>query len=647
MILSRLLLAALVTLMLTGVLSAQDEEPARVAEHPGSPGAVEDEIVILATRLDRALGNTGASVTVTTKEDFQARQTRQAGEALRPTPGAFLASGTPGAATSLFIRGAASNQTVVLVDGVQVNDPTLGGQYNFYDLGILNFSSMEVLRGSSSTLYGTDAMGGVVNFVTERGSGTPRARAELEGGSFGYYRALAGAIGAVGPLSFNIAGARLASENELDNDAFMSDTFAGSLAWQPLDNLLVSLSGRWIDSEKQDPWDFPFGPQIEEDDNIVRDRTTGLASLRVDHDVSDLFSWCLAGWLFDVRSDLNNGGDLPGDPDELDSTNIGKAWNVTGTVQFQFADVTDWLDVTTILGGEIENESSESRVTTNWGPQPDVDMTLRNRAAFALLELVTWDRFTLSGGLRRDKNSFYGYRTTGSASALYHLESTGTRVRANYGQGFRGPRPVEFSDPFVGNPDLKPESSVSVDVGVEQDFMGGDLVLGVTYFDLKIKDLIAWDPGTGVLENFRKAETTGLEFSMRLRPAKGWEVLASFTAQDPRNESAEPGEERRLPGRPTRFGSGEVRYRSGVWFAGLTVYASDDYVGTGRITPDGDVRNHPGRKLLVALLGRVDITEDLAFTLRIENLLDYEWYDSEIAPNGLGRGGYLGIEARF
>ncbi len=538
---SRLPLAALLFLGLAGSLLAGEAEAPDETEITTPTSVVEDEIVVLATRLGRSIENTGASVTITTKEDFEARQTRQSAEALRPTPGAFLASGTPGTPTSLFIRGAASNQTVVLVDGVQVNDPTLGGQYNFYDLGILNFSSMEVLRGSASTLYGTDAAGGVVNFVTERGSGTPRARAQLEGGSFGYYRVLAGAIGAVGPLSFNVAGARLASENELENDGFRSDTFAGTVGYEPLDGLVFTLSARMIDSEKQDPWDFPFGPQIEEDDNIFRDRTTSLAILGVEHDVNEMISWSLAGWLFDVRSDLKNGPDQSGAPDELDSTNIAKIWNVTGSVKFSVPEVTDWLDVSTIVGVEIENERSESKVTTAWGPQPDLDMTLRNRAAFALLELVTFERFTLSGGVRRDKNSFYGYRTTGSASALYDLAVTGTRLRANYGEGFRGPRPVEFSDPFVGNPDLRPESSVSMDVGVEQEFVDGDVVLGATWFRLRTNDLIAWDPGTGILENFRKAETSGVELTMMLRPAKGWEVLASFTAQDPRNKSAGPG----------------------------------------------------------------------------------------------------------
>jgi vitamin B12 transporter len=625
-------------LLLTVSLSAYAEE---------ADSVIEDEILILATRLSETIEKTGASVTVIDEEDLKARQVRLSGDGLRQVPGAYLASGSPGSATSFFIRGAASNQAVVLVDGVQVNDPTLGGQFNFFDLGIDNIQRAEILRGGSSTLYGSDAAGGVVNFVTRRGRGEPRALLEVEGGAYGYYRFLGGATGRAGPVDFSATFSRLHSRNDLPNDDFLVDTWAGYVAYELAEGLSVRLSGRYIDADKQDPWDYPFGDQIEEDDNLERERNTTLGALGIEHDVSDVFRWSLIGSIFDVNSLLTNGPDQDGDPIELKSRAEAQVRNVTGTVTGRFTDVADWLDLTGMLGGEYEDESSENRVTTAWGPSPDLDQTVRNRAVFVLGEAVLFDRLTLSGGLRRDKNSYFGYETTASGSALYQLKEWGTRIRANYGEGYRAPKPVEFADPYVGNPALSPESSVSIDIGVEQELFEGAAVLGATWFKLRTSDLIAWDSSTGLLENFDRARTTGVELTARARLSETVEVYAWLTMQDPRNLDAAAGEERRLPGRPKQFGGGEIRYHEGMWFAGLEVYASNDYPGTGKITPDGDHRNHPGRKLLIALRGRAELCEHVVLTARLENLLDYDWYDNESAPNGLGRALYVGLECEF
>ena len=146
------------------------------------------------------------------------------------------------------------------------------------------------------------------------------------------------------------------------------------------------------------------------------------------------------------------------------------------------------------------------------------------------------------------------------------------------------------------------------------------------------------------IENLARARVRGFEFQAAAEPVDGVRMWGWLTLQDPRNLSAGPGEERRLPGRAKRFGGGEIAYRGEGWEAGVEVHASDDYPGQGRITPDGVMRSHPGRKLLITIRGEVEVTRGVRLYGRLENLLDKEWYDADERPDGLGRGLYFGVD---
>jgi len=165
---------------LCGVARAQ-EVTAESASDSASESEIEKEILVLATRIQSDLKRTGATITVVSEADRQYRQARSVAEAIRPVPGVFVSRGGPsGGPTSVFLRGAGSNQTVVMVDGVQVNDPTLGGQFNFFDLGLENTGRIEVLRGSASSAWGSEAMGGVGRAIRASRS---TSRAGASGGS--------------------------------------------------------------------------------------------------------------------------------------------------------------------------------------------------------------------------------------------------------------------------------------------------------------------------------------------------------------------------------------------------------------------------------------------------------------------------------
>ncbi len=618
----------------------------------GSAGAGEAtplsrEILVTATRIEREARETGATVSVVTREEFEARQARRAVEALRSVPGAYVsAGGPPGSPSSLFLRGAASNQAVVLVDGVKVNDPTLGGQFNFFDLGLLGVSRIEVLKGGASTLYGSEAIGGVVNVVGVRFRGRPRGRVRGEGGSHGHYLFEAAGGGTFGAFDLGGGVSRSRWRNDRPDNGFLRDTWVGRIGCRVSDGLYAWGTVRTIEARVQDPWDFPFGAQIPRDGNLRRRRNTTLGSLGLTHDVSEEFRWTVRGSILDVNSLLRNGPDRAGDPDELRSRAEAQVRTVTCTGTFSPGNLPGGVEVTVLLGFEYEDEISENRVASPFG-ESELDRTVRNRAAFVLAQAEIPERVTVSGGLRRDRNSFFGYETTASASLLCRAGSVGPRLRANYGEGFRAPEPIEFDDPFVGNPGLSPEASTSLDVGLSQDLLEGAVELAVTWFQLRTTDLIAYSPETFRLENFRKTRTRGVEGSVRVRPAEGWHLRAYATVQNPRDLSARAGEESRLPGRPRSFGGGEIGFEGGGLTALLTLDFSGDFPAAGRVTPDGRRRDHPGRKLLLALAASLALSERATLFARVENLLDDAWYDSDLAPDGLGRGFHLGLEVRF
>lgn len=619
---------AAVVFLGAGARAADAEEVATVAP----------EVVVTGTGLPRDEKSTGATVTVLTAGELDERQIERASEALRIVPGAFLSQGGPaGAPASLFLRGAGSNQTVVVVDGVQVNDPTIGGQFNFYDLGLANVERIEVLRGAASTFYGSDALGGVVNIVTRRGEGPLRHRLLLEGGSFGHVRGSLSAGADFGAFDFSAALTRDRWRNELPNQEYHATTFAGSVGFEPAEGTRIELRGRAFESMARDPWDFPFGAQIERDPNIRRDRRTGLAALTVRQDVGERVTVTLTGSIFDVESHLRNGPDSPGAPDELVSDSDAQVRTGRLSATVRLPEPGEWLASRVVLGGEYEDEISVNSSRSSFGAGPAIDRTVRDRAAFVLAETDWFDRVTLSGGLRRTRNSFFGWRTTASASALVRVDETGSIVRANYGEGFRAPTPVEFDDPYVGNADLGPEKSVSVDFGVEQSLLDGDVAFAATWFRLRGRDFIVYDPDTYRLENRAGIDVRGVEIDATVRPHPNVSVRGWLTVQDADD----------LPGRPERFGGADVTWRIDPVTLGLSVVASDDSPSTGKITPEGRHRDHPGRKLLLGLRAEWWPTDGLRLFARVENLLDDRYYDDEAAPDGRGRGFYAGFQLDF
>ncbi|MHC4471322.1 MAG: TonB-dependent receptor plug domain-containing protein, partial [Planctomycetota bacterium] len=530
-------LAVAAALLLGAPLAALSQETTRL----------EEEVRVTATRIPKTTTSAGQSVTVITEERMWDRQVHESAEAIRVVPGVFVSkNGPPGSPTSVFLRGAASNQTVVLVDGVKVNDPTIGGQFNFYDLPVDNAQSIEVLRGSSSTLHGSEAIGGVVNVVTRSGMRSLGGRAALEGGYFGHARTSMAAWYGDKSAEFSGEISTASWNNDEAHNDFENESFAGRVSAATADGLHLNAVARLWKSEAEDPFDFPVGPQIERDSNIRRDRRTWLAKLELVQDATQGMGWSASASRFKVKSDFENRGDVKGDPDELKSDAEAFVQNYAGTVTFADVDPsTKSSGATALLGGEYEVEQSENETESSLGTS-EIKDKVRNKALFGQIDLAFGENLNLGGGYRHDRNSIFGKSGTWSATAIMYFPEEGTRIRGNFGEGIRAPTPVEFADPFVGNEDLEEERSTSYDLGWEQELYEGDLLVSVTWFRLDTRDLIAFDPTSGTsgrLENVDRARTTGWELRGVVRASDEVDVSGFWTVQKPRNRSAKPGEE--------------------------------------------------------------------------------------------------------
>jgi vitamin B12 transporter len=615
------------------------------AEEETAGDAAGGDILVTARRLPTERERSGVSISSMDAEALEDRQTTSVADAIREIPGAWVTrTGGVGGSTSVFLRGAASTQTKFRLDGIPLNDPTLGGQYNASDLFVVGLDRFEVLRGSQSTLYGSEAIGGVVQLVSRDYRGAPFLRLLGEGGSFATGRGEIEAGGGDDRFAGGLFGSFVTTDNAVRNNGVKGSTWGLRLHGRPITALELGLTARLVRSRAQDPYDF--GDPIVEDENIWRERTTGALGGTLAWDAVDGVTVRAAGSYLYVDSIFENGPDQPGDPDELRSVNTARVAGGTlaATVEalrLAGVDAASARDRFTV-GYEIESQHSISEVSSPWGTNR-ISRTVYDRAIFLQEELTIVERVDAVVGIRWTHNDFFGERTTPTVSLQYRHLETGTTIGGSYSLGYRAPAPIEFDDPFVGNPDLKEESSRSLDVGVRQELLGGNLRLGLTWFRLEVDDLIAYDPTTFRLENVNRTRTTGIELEGLWVIDENWSVGASYTHQDPKNLDASEGQSDRLPNRSPNFGSAWGRYRNGDLTVQLTGLFAEASPALGIEGPDQSARSRPGEKTLINLAAsyRVDRAR---FFARIENLLDDVIVENERGPRSAGIGLTLGVE---
>ncbi len=511
-----------------------------------------EPVVVTATRTETPLKETTTSVTVVTAEDIREQQAETVAEVLRTVPGLDVAqTGSRGTVTSVFIRGAESDQTLVLIDGIEVNSPTLGS-FDFSNLTTENIARIEVLRGSGGTLYGSQAIGGVINIMTKKGEGKPTASISAEGGNGSTHREALTFSGAHGIASFSGAAAYIDTAGfRKFNDGYHNFSTNLRLDITPISQGSLRGFFRYTSAEiglvNNKNYLGVLDPNARQLTDFI------LWKGEWEHTLADVFSYRVAGaYVKDNQRFFD-------EPDQFDkSFTISRIPVEITTGEFQGNYLWRELSITT-FGFEFEEKSADVQSNSSFGPSA-YDKS-RNNFAYYLQEQLRLlnERLFLVGGFRVDDNEDFGTQVTPAWSLAYFIPRTGTKLKGGYAEGFRAPNFNELFFPNFGNPTLDPERSSEWDIGFEQTLWGQRFSLEVTYFTRRVKGLIEAvliDPDTFTFQaqNLRRVDVQGVEVIPVLRLLPGLTLSGNFTFLD--FDSTEP-----LLRRPSRQGSLIVNYQ--------------------------------------------------------------------------------------
>lgn len=524
-----------------------------------------EPVVVTATRTEVPLKETSTAVTVITAEDIDQRQAETVAEVLRTVPGLDVAqSGSRGTTTSVFLRGAESDQTLVLIDGVEVNSPTLGS-FDFSNLTTENIERIEILRGSGGTLYGSQAVGGVINIITKKGEGTPTASVSAEGGNGSTHREVFTFSGAHGILGFSGAAAYLDSEGFRPfNDGYRNFSTNLRLDVTPLPQGSLRSFFRYTAAEiglfnNKNFLGIPDANARQKSDFI-------LWKSEWEHLLTDALSYRVAGSY--VKDNLR----FFDEPDRFDPDNFTISHFPVELTTAEFQANYDWRTFsTTTFGFEFEERVADVRSNSNFGSSAFDES--RNNFAYYLQEQLRFlnERLFLVGGFRLDDNEDFGTEISPSWSLAYVVPQTGTKLKGGFAEGFRAPNFNELFFPGFGNPDVGPELSSEWTAGFEQFLWSERFSLEVIYFTRRVKDQIE-----GVLvdperfrfqtENVGRVDIQGVEVIPVLRLLPGLTLSGNFTFLDvdlkgtcPFDFTADPKDDCLLR-RPSQKGSVMVNY---------------------------------------------------------------------------------------
>jgi len=621
--------------------------PLRAADVPAAeapepvPIVETEEVVVSATKTPVPVSQVTSAVEVITAQDMKKQNIRTVVDALRLAQGvAIFSNGGPGTEASARIRGGSSNQTLVLIDGAIVNSGTLGS-YNFANLTTDNIERVEILRGAQSMLWGSDAMGGVINIVTKRGQGPFTATGFMEYGSFASIREGGSVSGKQGIVDYSLSLSRWDTSSfsavnyrrgATERDSYRNWQGSGRIGVELPKDGRLDFTMRWMNSDVQldsVSATFPadvYGSKLRSQEYVFsgsyEQPLTGWWSQKLTLSRSQEASLFLPGTL--QRSLLTGVFSAPfGSPNETRVLSNRLEW------QHNFQ-VTKLLLIS--AGYQFREQQGEN----------DTGLTnriLSSNAGFAQAQFNLWDRIFATAGVRHDSYNVFGDATTYRFTGGYYHKETDTKLRAGYSTGFRAPSMNELYFPNFGNPNLGPEKNQSMDAGIDQYFLSKQLKLTGGFFWNHYRSLIVTTFDPGFCAPF---STFGFcPQQVGAASTKGWEAGLSYTytsekpflkslilqAQYTNTLTRDLDTHARLPRWPTDQWSAMISYQP---IDPLWITVTGRYVGS-RFNTTGDRQQLPAFDVW-SLAVTYDVTKQLQAYLRAENLFNEKY--EEIASAG-------------
>lgn len=595
-------------------------------------------MVITASRVEQPREATGSSVTVLDSEYLERNQVRLVSDALRNVPGlAVNRQSGLGSRTQIRIRGAEANQTLVLIDGIEVNDIGAGSEFDFAHLLSLEIERVEVLRAAQSALWGSDAMGGVINIITKQGKGPTSGKISLEAGSFGTHQETFSVSGSTDQAHYALSGSFLdtdgiSSLNEdrgyTEEDGYRNHSYNFKGGVQANDQLSFDLVLRHLDADAEiDGFTFAVGPV---DDDTTSDNRQTFAKISGQLDLME------GNWIHKLAYSNGDTDYTTYKGGVQDYTTKGEKKKVEYQTDYFIA--SDDIDQRVTFVAEHEKESfySSSIYST-------VDRDIDSTGVVLEYGLNFNDQYYVTIAGRRDYNDVFKDANTYSI-AFSGWATDDLRLHASTATGVKNPTQFELfgsTESYTGNADLRPEKNKTWDLGAEYHFNSIDGYIDLTLFHSDVKNLIV-GAGTTSINLDSDSDIKGIELSAVFNPTDNLSLNASYTYTD-----SDDGAGNKLVRRAKHvasinssylFANSKTRLSGGLQYNGKQDDLEfDPFYNSTRVTLDSYT--------LANIALSHDINDTVRVFGRIENLLDKE-YEEVVTYGTKDINAMVGIEIK-
>ncbi|MBE9533323.1 MAG: TonB-dependent receptor, partial [Proteobacteria bacterium] len=566
-------------------------------------------------------------------------------------------AGVKGSQTSVFIRGSNSDHVLVIIDGIEMNDPSSpNGAFDFANFLLEDIASIEVVRGAQSVLYGADALGGVIQIRTRKGSGDLKLKARAEVGFNSTHHESLSLSGSTGQLSYGASVGllktdgesiatekRLAPGSDIENDGYDNKVFSAQLGWQASTNLEANLTARYIETDVDIDGGFDWSGNTVEDPDAQNKSEQLYLGLEVK---SKLFNGLWQPTLHLTRADIdrenrNARQDPFGTLDETDFS--GEKDKISLQNDLYFFD-----NQLISVGFEYKDEEMKSSGFTDFGGfiiEQKTNADRQTKSVYIQDQITLNEQLFVTLGARYDNPDDFDSETTYRATANYDLNDN-ARLTASYGTGFKAPSlfqlygftPNNFFSAYYGNPDLKPETSKGWEIGAEHVLWNDSVKASITYYESDIEDLIT----TVFLPSFDstainrdEVEINGVETTVNIAASSKIDINLNHTFTRTKDENDD-----QLLRRPKQKASFDVAFRA---TDKMTLTSSLLYTGS-RYDVDGfGSRIKMGGYSVLNLAANYQINSQIRVFTRIDNFTSKD-YEPAYGFQAIGLAGYLGFE---